>query len=694
MRKKLKKGIAMALALAMALGLTACTSEPKQSEQPTGNAGIYTAGTYSAEAQGMESAVKVSVTVSESEITDVTIDVSGETAGYGADIGDAMKEAVMEAQSAEVDGVSGATITSDAVKSAVQKCLDQAMGKEPAEVGGYTAGTYTAEAKGRNGAIVVSVTFSEDSIESVEVTEQAETYGLAWGLTTSPVEVLPEEIVRCQSLGVDSISGATLTSAAIKQAVADCVTQAGGDAEALKSAPVDRPEPTDETYDADVVVVGAGAAGLSAAIAANDQGAKVIVLEKQGVTGGATARSGGKIVAAGTKWQEAHGITDTPKMMFDYFKEIGGDLIDDDLLKLYCDRSAENMEWLESKGVVFQDVEAIHSALSPWRVHNPQGGGGQKTGGSGNGAQITVPLTKDLEESGVEILYNVCADELLCSDAGVVEGISGVRPDGSRVTVNAKSVVLCTGGYAQNKEMMERYAETTEGFMTLVPTSNTGDGLVMAEAVGAQIFDSPATQVIYVSKTCGVGIKEEAGLIVNARGERVVNEYTYQYHVGQGIANSGCSYGYYIASAADPNPTVQYGLTLESTPHAATAAELAEHIGVDPAVLEATISRYNELCALGVDEDFGKPQDKMVPIEGEIYALRLDPSVTVTYGGLVTDTSARVLDENNQPISGLYAAGEVAFTGLCGEGYPSCGLAVGTAAFFGRVAGESAAAAE
>ena len=177
-----------------------------------------------------------------------------------------------------------------------------------------------------------------------------------------------------------------------------------------------------------------------------------------------------------------------------------------------------------------------------------------------------MPLTKDLEESGVEIMYNVCADELLCSDAGVVEGISGVRPDGSRVTVNAKSVVLCTGGYAQNKEMMERYAETTEGFMTLVPTSNTGDGLVMAEAVGAQIFDSPATQVIYVSKTSGVGIKEEAGLIVNARGERVVNEYTYQYHVGQGIANSGCSYGYYIASAADPNPTVQYGLTLENTP--------------------------------------------------------------------------------------------------------------------------------
>ena len=680
----------------MAAGLAGCGSgeAPSSTEPSSAAPGLYTAGTYSAEVQGMESTVKVSVTVSESAITDVTIDVSGETAGYGADVGEPMKEAILEAQSAEVDGVSGATITSDAVKSAVQQCLDQAMGKEPEEVGGYTAGTYTAEAEGRNGPIAVSVTFSEDAIEDVEVTDQAETFGLAWGLSTSPIEVLPEEIVRWQSLGVDSVSGATLTSAALKAAVADCVTQAGGNADALKNVPATDKEPADETYDADVVVVGAGAAGLSAAIAATDQGAKVIVLEKQGVTGGAAARSGGKIVAAGTKWQEAQGITDTPDMMFYYFKEIGGDLLDDDLVRLYCDNSAENMYWLESKGVVFQDVEAIHSSLSPWRVHNPQGGGGQKSGGSGNGAQITVPLTKDLEESGVEILYNVCADELLRGDDGAVAGVSGARPDGSRVTVNAKSVVLCTGGYAQNKEMMERYATTTEGFTTLVPSSNTGDGLIMAQAVGAQVFDSPATQVIYVSMTCGVGIKEEAGLIVNARGERVVNEYTYQYHVGQGIANSGCSYGYYIASANDPNATVQYGLTLDSTPHASTAAELAQQIGVDPEVLEATISRYNELCALGVDEDFGKPQDKMVPIEGEIYALRLDPSVTVTYGGLVTDTSGHVLDENDQTISGLYAAGEVAFTGLCGEEYPSCGLAVGTATFYGRVAGENAAKAE
>ena len=143
MLRRFKKGIATALLIAMAAGLAGCGSgEAPSSTEPSSLApGLYTAGTYSAEAQGMESTVKVSVTVSESAITDVTIDVSGETAGYGADVGEPMKEAILEAQSAEVDGVSGATITSDAVKSAVQQCLDQAMGKEPEEVGGYTAGT-------------------------------------------------------------------------------------------------------------------------------------------------------------------------------------------------------------------------------------------------------------------------------------------------------------------------------------------------------------------------------------------------------------------------------------------------------------------------------------------------------------------------------------------------------------------------
>lgn len=380
---KMKKGIAIVLALALAFSLVACGGSG--SSAPA----LYTAGTYSAEAQGMESAVKVTITVTESEITKVEIDASGETENLGTNVPEPMQEAILKAQSADVDGVAGATITSDAVKAAAQKCLDQAMGKEANVPTGYTAGTYSATVKGHNGDMTVNVTFDETSITKVEVAEHTETYGLGYGLSTSPVEVLPEQIVASQSLAVDSVASATITSAAIKQAVADCVAQAGGDAEALKSAPVDKPEAADITRDVDIVIVGAGAAGLAAANAAIEEGANVLVLEKTGVTGGSTTRSGGKVLGAGTPWQTEQGFEDTPDMMFEYLMSFDrDDIMDEDLVRAFCDASAENIQWLADRGVQIQDVEPIHSSLTPWRVHNVKGGGGQT---SGHGGQICVP---------------------------------------------------------------------------------------------------------------------------------------------------------------------------------------------------------------------------------------------------------------------------------------------------------------
>lgn len=701
-----KNGISLVLALTTLLSLTACknnkgnieTAEPSKtvtethspSESPAKDL-LYTAGVYTAQSQGMNGPVTVEVTVSETSITDIKIDASGETPDIGDKAAQPMAAKIKEAQSAQVDAESGATITSDAIKSAVQKCLDQAMGKETAVTVSYTPGTYSATVKGYKGQVTVETVFDETSITGITIKEITDTYGLAWGLDTSPAQALPDQITTSQSLAVDAVTGATVTSKAIVSAVAQCVTDAGGDPELLKN-PVTQPSvPQDVTLETDVVVVGAGAAGLSAAISAMENGANVVILEKQGITGGATARSGGKIVAAGTKWQKAQNIHDTPDMMMDFFESVGEGMLNTELLQYYSANSADLMYWMEDQGVQFQDVEPIHSSIETWRVHNPAGGGGQVSGGSGNGAQITVPMTRTAEKAGAQFVYNCRADQLLVDDDHRVTGVKGTRPDGSTVTVNAKSVILCTGGYASNREIMTRYDQCAKDYMTLVPAGNVGDGLMMATAIGAKEEVSPAAQVIYVSKTCGLGIKEEAGLIVNAQGKRVVNEYTYQYHVGQGIAQSGSAYAYYIASAADPNKSVQYGMTLEDTPHAATAAELAAQLDVEPTALQATVDRYNELCAKGKDDDFGKPADKMVPLEGELYAFRLDPSVTVTYGGLVVDKNACVLDTKDQPIPGLYAAGEVAFTGLCGREYPSCGLAIGTAAFFGKVAGETAA---
>lgn len=553
---------------------------------------------------------------------------------------------------------------------------------------GYTAGTYTASARGMKGDVTVEVTFTDTEITKVDIKDQHETFGVGYGLDMTPVEVLPSKIVETQSLNVDTITGATITSNAILNAVSDAVTQAGCNVDTLKAVEVEKEAAKDETLDADVVIIGAGAAGMSAALEASNAGAKVIILEKQGIPGGATTLSGGKLLAAGTEYQVAAGFEgDTPEALFDYLKGIGGDWIDDEKLREFTDHALEDLSWLNDKGVVVKDVEPIHSSITPWRVLNTLEKAGMT---NGNGGLITVPLVKSLAETDVNIQYNVSANELLTNENNEVVGVVGVKPDGSKVTVNAKSVIIATGGYAQNKEMISRYP-SAEGCVTSVPRGNVGDGLTMGEAVGAQIFDAPSTQIVFTSFTSGVGINEESGLIVNDKGNRVVDEFTYQYHVAEALVNSGSKIGWYIASANDQAPTVQYAMSLDSTLKAETAEELAALMGVDPETFAASVARYNELCTAGNDEDFGKPADKMVALEGTLYAIEMRPAVTVTYGGLVTDLDAQVLDAENNPIKGLYAAGEVAFTGLFGTEYPCCGMAIGSAVRFGRIAGINAA---
>lgn len=660
-----------------------------------GMAAAYTAGTYEAEAQGFSSAVKVTVTVSESEITALTVDCSGDTPGIGAAAGEPMIAAITAAQSTEVDGVSGATMTSNAIKAAVQKALDEATGAAAWD-GTYTAGTYTGKGTGKNGEITVDVTFTANAIESVTVTGHAETLGLGYGVSTAPIDMLPGQIVANQSLDVDAVTNATVTANAIIAAVADAVNQAGGDAEVLKAKEVAK-EAADATYDVDVVVVGAGAAGLSAALTAQEAGANVLLLEKGGVTGGSTVRSGGKILAAGTPWQEKQGYTDNADMMYEYLMSFDrDDIMNEELVRAFCDASAENLQWLEDRGVMVQDVEYIHSSITPWRVHNTMGGGSQT---SGHGGQITAPLTNKYENAGGKILYNCRADKLITNEAGAVVGVEGQMADGSRVTVNAKGVILATGGYAQSPEMLAKYAD----FLPYspygsVPMTNTGDGLTMAMEVGAKNFDAPGLQLVYVSYDCYCGINEESGLIVSEDGLRVVDEYTYQSHVAQALADADSTCGYYIVAkkdgyAVEPYPMIQWGVTMEHVPHAASIEELAALINVDAAALTATVERYNELCAKGVDEDFGKPAQYMIPVEGdEYYAFRMTPGTSVTFGGLEIDTSARVLNTEFKPIPGLYAAGEVAFTGLFDAEYPCCGMAIGSAVYYGRVAAESAMA--
>lgn len=458
----------------------------------------------------------------------------------------------------------------------------------------YNPGTYEGTGRGYGGKLIVNVTVSENKIESVKVTQHKEYRGIAWGLNTTPMERFPKLIVEYQSLNIPTVDGADLTCAAILDATAAALKAAGASKEdiaALKAAPApEAPEYQNEVRTVDVVVCGAGAGGLAAAIEAKLAGADVVIVEKQGITGGATARSGGKLLGAGTKWQKKQGLYDTKDMVYDYLMDVGnrnGKFMDASKNRYLVDHLNQTLDWLtsieatvkgdpsevlaqpweplskpvEKDGVLkthfdVLDVEPIHVSLQPWRVHNSPGGGGQT---NGEGGEISTPLTLYYENDlGGEIIYDTAMNEILTDKAGVVTGVTCTRKGGAKLTLYArKGVILATGGYARNKEMIARYPAAH--YFSNVPHGNVGDGLTAAEKIGALNYEHPAVQVVYTSLTCGIGINDESGLIVNDRGERVVNEWSYQYTVSDAIARSGSNCGWYITSGKEPYGGVQYG---------------------------------------------------------------------------------------------------------------------------------------
>ncbi|MBR5485555.1 MAG: FAD-dependent oxidoreductase [Oscillospiraceae bacterium] len=590
----------------------------------------------------------------------------------------------------------------------------------------FTPGIYTATATGYDKKVPVTVemTFSEERIETVKIVSHNEVFGISWGMHNTPIEVYPEQIVRYQSLGLEKIVGAGLTCKAILTACEECAKQAGADVEALKAAPIPKTTPVDEFYNVKLVIVGAGAGGIAGGIEAIEGGMDpkdVIIVEKQGIAGGASARSGGKILATGTKFQRAQGIIDTPKDLFDYMMSKGDGMLNEEKLMKYCENSAENLYWAIDHGAHHSRdpwnktaprlgctpdnkpptvVEATHSSIPQWRVHNAVNGGFMT---NGDGGRVTGPLTMTYVGMGGRFLFNTAMKTILMQDGKAV-GIYAEKSDGSKVTIKADNVLICTGGYAANHEKtMAQYPSLKNGHFHNVPDGNVGDGEAAAKAVGAKVIDSPGIQNVYTSLTCGVGINEEADLIVSETGRRHADEWTYMYHVAtEHMKAEQPTMLYLIVDKNTPYPMAQYGISLPAhlSPTGNTVEELCESIKqavavnplyagrkeIDPKVLQATIDRYNELCEKGVDEDFGKPAVRMRKLEGQLWALPMVPFPTVTFGGIESDSCSRVLDNDGKVIPGLYAAGEVSHVGLYGVEYPTCGMGLGGTIFFCREA--------
>lgn len=555
------------------------------------------------------------------------------------------------------------------------------------ETGAYKAGTYTATAAGMDGDVTVEVVFTSDAIESVTVTEQNETEGVG----TLAVDQLPGKIVEAQSLAVDAITGATVTSTAIIEAVKDCVEQAGGDVDALLVASEEESEKAEETLDADVVIVGGGASGMTAAIRSAELGLNVILVEKTASLGGAVALSGGNQVVMGSQMQKDLGVTDdSVESMVEDFKANGANLNVDELITLYATYVGEASDYLESVGVTYDTESGLHQLAE--YAHN------RELAYTGGGTGAGENFRKAVDASGATVLLNTRATELI-TENGAVTGIVAEGED-TNYTINAKAVLLATGGYGANKDLL---SDELASALYYGPSSSTGDGIIMATAEGVDA----ATRLMEYGKRYPNGVEVSEGvakstingniaawkmsaILVNKEGSRVVNEKASNRTIleveleqtgselflvldaetfavwsekieGNGISSSMLE-GYLEAN----------GSTTPVFAHGDTLAEAAEAAGIDADALEATVERYNSFVESGVDEDFGRSAEYMTMAigDGPYYIIEQKPRFATTMGGLVINTDLQVQNTSDETIVGLYAAGETV-GGVMGDDSPS-----------------------
>ena len=562
--------------------------------------------------------------------------------------------------------------------------------------GAYTPGTYTGTGAGHNGPVTVEVTVSEDSIDDITVAESAESAYIG----EVAAEHVIADVLDYQSLKVDAVSGCTLSRAGFLAAITDALTQADADIDALKA--VEIPEKTGEerTIDTDVVVIGSGGAGLTAAIQAAYDGADVVVLEKLARMGGSTLTSSAMLVVAGSKLQEEAGIDDNVQNLKDYLIERGEGIADEEWIKYYAENINDILNWYIDLGVNYtKDLVLIQGTATIPRAHMPVE----------SGRELIPRLVEEAEKNGVQILTETPAVSLIQDETGAVVGVNA-EDHGAAVTVNAKAVIIATGGYGWNADMRAEYAPDAADVWPVTSPGSTGDGLVMGMDAGADtVFKGGFIGWKVVSPAYGhttaVGapIYGAANLIVNANGDRFGDEsldYPFLYDEMQA---DGSDTFYFIFDSGDKETkdlvnnvsdtvnNLELGVEAGVAFKADTLEELAEASGL--ADLAATVEKYNAAIEAGTDEEFGRDTATMIPIKnGPFYALQCKKAILGTFGGLNTNLTGEVVTADEEAIPGLYAAGEVANGELFPKMYPSSGMALGEAVLFGREAGKSAAA--
>lgn len=546
----------------------------------------------------------------------------------------------------------------------------------------FKAGTYEGTAKGFGGDIVATVKLSDNKIEEITVVGDSETDGIG----TVAVETLPALMVEKQTTAVDVVSGATVSSNAIIAAVNSALESAGVDVATL--VPVESSETVkkDETLDYDVVVIGGGGAGMTAAIELKTAGLNVVIVEKMPMLGGNTVKATGGMNAAETKAQEALGIKDSIETFIEDTMVGGYNVNNKDLVTVMAENSSDAIDWLESIGAPLPDVTFSGGATNE-RIHRPEGG-------AAVGSFLVDVFSDNIEKLGIEVMLNTKATEIIMND-GKIAGIKAESSD-TNYTINAKSVVLATGGFGANEEMYTKYRPELKGYVTTNTPGATGDGIVMAENIGANLVDIEQIQIHpTVEQTTSImiteGVRGDGAILVNQSGKRFTDELLTRDVVSADIIEQEGSYAYLIfdQKLRDNLSAVEKYVENNITVQADSFEELAGLISVDAGTFTETMNTWNEAVEAQNDTEFGRTTGMENDITtGPFYAIKIAPGVHHTMGGVEINTSAEVISTDGNVIPGLFAAGEV--TGGVHGANRIGGNAVADIVVFGRVAAASA----
>lgn len=444
---------------------------------------------------------------------------------------------------------------------------------------------------------------------------------------------------------------------------------------------------TNEHQQADIVVIGAGGAGMTAAIQAVQDGATdVVVLEKMPITGGNTTRSTGGLNAAGTKYQEAEGIEDSVELFVEDTMKGGKELNDRALVTEMAENSKDAVDWVNEIGGDLS-VVGMFAGASVKRIHRP-------TDTSAVGPMLVKALNAKIDQLGIPVLLETEAKEILLDSSGAVCGVAADQ-GGKELVIDCTAVVLATGGFGGNEDMVVEYKPDLAGFGSTNHSGATGDGINMAKKVGAAFVDmeqiqthptvNPKTQTMYTE-----GVRGNGAILVNKEGKRFVNELETRDVVSAAILKQTDKECYLLFDQAvrDSLAAIETYINAGIVTEADTPEELGEALGIDGAVLAETLDTYGSYQAEGTDADFGRESMELPLNQPKYYAALCAPAIHHTMGGVKINVDTEVLKENGDVIPGLFAAGEV--TGGVHGGNRLGGNAVTDIVVFGRVAGSAA----